>query len=89
MPRLSALQKYMVWYGFDNFEKKFSCVISSELPISSRLRSDVLSWAALNIFTPGVCSSTGEYGFHTPNAREFLHYVVNGYLISWDGFIIT
>ena len=22
MPRLSALQKYMVWYGSDNFEKK-------------------------------------------------------------------
>ena len=32
MPRLSALQKYMVWYGLDNFEKKCSCVISSELP---------------------------------------------------------
>ena len=32
MPRLSALQKSMVWYGCDNFEKKCSCVISSELP---------------------------------------------------------
>ena len=33
MPRLSALQKYMVWYGLDNFEKKCSFVISSELPL--------------------------------------------------------
>ena len=32
MPRLSALQKYIVWYGLDNFEKKCPCVISSKLP---------------------------------------------------------
>ena len=24
-PRLSTFQKYMIWYGLDNFEKKFMC----------------------------------------------------------------
>ena len=56
--------------------------LNKSMRISSRLRSDVTSWTALNILTPGVCSSTGEYSFHTPNGRVSLHYAVHEYLIS-------
>ena len=59
--------------------------------ISSRLPRDVNSWAASNIFTPCVRSSTEENSssFQTSNGTELLRHLVNQSPISWEGFIIT